>query len=249
MSYLKKFTKLRVVDTKFWNDNYVLDLTPEEKLVYLYLITNPATDISGVYEMSVRLMAIQTGLSVEDIEKKHLKKFEKDGKIVYKYGWIAIKNFWKHQTLNPKVIIGIKNGISKAPQELRDFIGYTESMIGYDILSQDKDKDKDKGINTEETSEKQILNKNVASVIDSFKEVNPAYKKWFGNKTQRSAAENLIKTHGFENVLKVVSVLKKTNSMEFFPVIMTPLNLEDKWSKLENALIRAGKGKGSGYVL
>ena len=125
--------KNRIINTKFWTDNFVLnELNPIDKLVYLYLITNPYTDICGIYELPIKIMAIETGIERENLEKVILPRFEESGKILYRDGWVAVKNFIKHQTLNPKVKIGIESGLLKAPKELRDFIG--ENIV-YDSLS------------------------------------------------------------------------------------------------------------------
>lgn len=78
----------------------------------------------------------------------------------------------------------------------------------------------------------------IIEVIDSFKEVNPSYGKWYGNTTQRGACDRLIATHGLERVQKVIALLSKTNGMQFMPTITTPVQLEDKWAQLEAALIR-----------
>lgn len=78
----------------------------------------------------------------------------------------------------------------------------------------------------------------VSEVIKSFEEVNPSYKKWYGNTTQRGAVHRLITTHGVETVKRVITLLPKTNNMRYFPTITTPLQLEDKWAQLESALKR-----------
>lgn len=111
--------KARVVHTRFWMDNYIADLDPTEKLLFLYFITNPFTDICGIYEISLNQIAMDTGIDKEMI-KKILLRFEKDNKIVYRNEWIGVKNFIKHQILNPKVLQGIKRCKSVAPQEILD---------------------------------------------------------------------------------------------------------------------------------
>ena len=76
-------------------------------------------------------------------------------------------------------------------------------------------------------------------LIKSFEEVNPAVKRMYGNKTQRQACKDLIETYGFDRVLNVIkNTLPRTNKMtaEFFPNIGTPLQLFDKWQKLEDAI-------------
>ena len=54
----------------FWTDPKVSDdFTPEDKYFYLYLLTNPHTNICGCYELSIRQMSIETGYSRDTIEK------------------------------------------------------------------------------------------------------------------------------------------------------------------------------------
>ncbi len=88
------------------------------------------------------------------------------------------------------------------------------------------------------TSEATASPDQIVFVIDSFKEVNSSFGKWYANKTQRSAIARLIKIHSLEKVLSVIKILQKSNRIPYFPVITTPIQLEDKWSSLESALIK-----------
>ena len=60
----------RNVQMTFWTDSKVVDdFTPEDRYFYLYLITNPHTNLAGCYEVSTRQMANETGYSKETIER------------------------------------------------------------------------------------------------------------------------------------------------------------------------------------
>ena len=61
--------KLRSVNTKFWEDPFIEDLTPSEKLLFLYLLTNPKANLLGVYEISLKKISYDTGLNNETIRK------------------------------------------------------------------------------------------------------------------------------------------------------------------------------------
>lgn len=61
--------KYRQLHTNFWNDGFVLDLTPEEKYFYLYLMTNPNTAQCGIYELPKRIIETQTGYNRETVDK------------------------------------------------------------------------------------------------------------------------------------------------------------------------------------
>lgn len=74
--------KYRQLYTEFWNDNFVLNLDPEEKFFYIYLLTNPNTSQCGIYELPKKIIQMQTGYEKETINKL-LKKFEEYKKIIY----------------------------------------------------------------------------------------------------------------------------------------------------------------------
>jgi len=128
--------KYRVVNTRFWDDAYVAELTPNEKLAFLYLLTNALTTIGGVYELSLKRAAFDVGLPIRDL-RATFEKFEADRKIARKDDWIGIVNFVKHQSLNPKVRRGIDIEHSKAPRDLVRRLNLPQEFfaIGYSALS------------------------------------------------------------------------------------------------------------------
>lgn len=99
----------RNIQMAFWTDIKVVDdFTPEDKFFYLYLLTNPHTNLCGCYEISVKQMADETGYSRDTIEKL-LKRFAEVHKVAYysqdtkellvlnwhKYNWTASEKFRK----------------------------------------------------------------------------------------------------------------------------------------------------------
>ena len=54
----------RTVSMSFWTDNKVTDdFTPEDRYFYLYLFTNPHTNLCGCYEISIKQIANEMGYS------------------------------------------------------------------------------------------------------------------------------------------------------------------------------------------
>ena len=86
----------RIVDTGFWEDEKVMEMfSPEDKLFFLYLMTNPHTTQLGIYKILDIQMAFEIGYSKEAI-KCLLDRFEnKYGIIKYSESTkeIAIKNY------------------------------------------------------------------------------------------------------------------------------------------------------------
>ncbi len=122
-----------MVNTRFWVDDYVSNLDPTEKLIFLYFITSPYTEICGIYEVPLKHVAMETGID-RDMLSKIMARFEREGKMFYRDGWVAIRNFAKHQLDNPKVKRGIEIGLSKAPESLKKILNDSLS-IDYRSLS------------------------------------------------------------------------------------------------------------------
>ena len=111
--------KRRSINTKFWDDNFVVELTPEEKLLFLYLLTNSLCNILGIYEISIKRICFDTGLSFESISKA-LKGFERHNKIKYVHGYVIIYNFLKNQALNSNMEKGAVQIYNNLPNELKN---------------------------------------------------------------------------------------------------------------------------------
>ena len=114
-------SRQRYLDTKFWDDKYIVEKDPIEKLLFIYLLTNPLTNILGIYEISLSRIAFDTGLEKEMV-LKILERFEKDNKVKYYEGYIALKNFTKYQANNPKINAGIKSLLKIVPVKLIEWI-------------------------------------------------------------------------------------------------------------------------------
>ena len=89
LSIMNIFTE-RVIDTaiyrnvrlSFWSDNKVIDeFTPEDKYFYLYLLTNPQTNLCGCYEISYKSMSEDTGYN-KDTCPRLFKRFDEVDNVI-----------------------------------------------------------------------------------------------------------------------------------------------------------------------
>ena len=122
----------RLIKSSFWSDPYIENLNPIEKMLYLYFLTNDKTNLIGIYELSIRRMAFQTGIESKKLVAI-LKKFEEHKKIAYKNNYVFILNFLKHQNLNNS---NIKKGIEREyialPEDCKEYaIGIYETYKGH----------------------------------------------------------------------------------------------------------------------
>lgn len=89
----------RTVQLTFWTDTKIVDdFTPEDKYFYLYLFTNPHTNLSGCYEISKTAMSNETGYSKDSISRL-LERFENTHQVL-KYSdktkEILLRNWHKY---------------------------------------------------------------------------------------------------------------------------------------------------------
>lgn len=92
-------SKLRSINTSIWCDTWFEDLKVDEKLLFIYLITNERTNMLGVYEISINKISFETGINKSKIDDI-LINFEKSNKIMYKSNRVILLNFLKHQNYN-----------------------------------------------------------------------------------------------------------------------------------------------------
>ena len=107
----------RNIHTKIWTDEWFLDLTPDGKLLWIYLFSNKRACLSGLYDIPMRLIAFETGLDKATIERL-LVQFRGGGKAFYEDGWMLVPNLMKYNAnniANPKILGNIRSDILSAP--------------------------------------------------------------------------------------------------------------------------------------
>lgn len=150
--------KYRQVHTTFWDDSFVIDLTPEEKYFYLYLMTNNNTTQCGIYELHYRVMEMQTGYN-RDTVVKLLERFTNYGKILYHEPTkeIILLNWARYNFINsPKVKKCIEKELKSVKNQAFVRI-YLESLkeygYGIDTVSIDYGEEEEEEKEQEEEGE------------------------------------------------------------------------------------------------
>lgn len=122
----------RKINTSFWQDPFVLELTPEEKYFYLYLMTNTKTSQCGIYEIPKKIIEIETGYNRETIDKL-IQRFVEYGKVVYSEGTneIMLVNWIKYNgSSSPKVLSRVESELKEIKS--KELVGkYVELSNGY----------------------------------------------------------------------------------------------------------------------
>jgi hypothetical protein len=87
-----------------WHDDYVLELDPHAKLLFVWAFTNEHVSQAGFMTLHPRTAAFETGLSIEEVNAL-LDRFERDGKILRDGRLIFVANFPKHQSTSSEKLL------------------------------------------------------------------------------------------------------------------------------------------------
>ncbi|MBQ3800689.1 MAG: hypothetical protein II837_10370 [Treponema sp.] len=117
----------RYISTSFWDDEWVQTLTFTEKGLYLYLLTNPLTNIAGVYKLADRRIVFDTGLEEKEV-RMIMDKFEAAGK-AYRYGEFVVLPSWPHHQKCQNA--NIQKGISRILKTLDSEVIAFLRKVGY----------------------------------------------------------------------------------------------------------------------
>lgn len=126
-------SKQRVIKDEMWDDEWFYELDPSEKLVWVFLLTNPRNNIAGVYQLSRRWAANATGFD-RDVFDSIITRFVRDSRLKTHEEWVVIVNFHKHQSKNPKVEAGVVRILENTPKNIVELIGYHSLCIAYPTL-------------------------------------------------------------------------------------------------------------------
>jgi hypothetical protein len=111
----------RTIDTRIWNDPWFADCSATEKLLFLYFVTSDRSTACGAYEIRIRDMAYETGLTEAEVtaglEKLHPKVMWWPSLRV-----ILIPNFYRHQrhNSNDKFTIAAAKALLAFPPDVVD---------------------------------------------------------------------------------------------------------------------------------
>ena len=79
--------RTRIVHTKIWNDDWFYALSSDAQRLFLYCLTNQYIGLTGVYELSDRIICFDLKLSTENLEQL---KNELTKKVIFIDGWVIV---------------------------------------------------------------------------------------------------------------------------------------------------------------
>ena len=240
----------RIVDTDFWVDNKVVDMfSPEDKLFFLYLMTNPHTTQLGVYPINRKIMAFELGYSLDSVSVL-LDRFEnKYGMIRYSAATseIAIKNYLRHSII--KGGKPVADLLTKEVAKVKDksLLGFIYSALIHDSginetvqsllpllapYSNENDNENDNdNENENDVSYHDSYDDSYHDSANDFEAFWSVYPKKKNKGNARKAFKKAIKKTSLQNLIDAVEAQKQTKDWQkdngqFIPYPSTWLNAE-----------------------
>ena len=232
------------IQERFWSDGWIRQLNALDRYLFLYLLTNGRSNLTGVYELPLDLMAAECGIDEKDLRMSMLNRLEP--KIYYKEGWVIIKNFLNHRVSDsPKYLTGIRNQFDELPKHIQEIsisIGYPidtlsiPNRIRQDKIRQDISEPKVRvesfipGKEDAEARPKYARKyPNAREVFGWFEEQEPS---WTLNTTELKHAE-LLYERGMDAVRKALKYHENHKDDEGYGfTVLKPSDLERKWSNI-----------------
>ena len=161
----------RNISTTFWTDRKVDDeFTPEDKYFYLYLITNPHTNICGCYEIGMKQMSRETGYNEETVKRllhrmqyeHNVIRYDTKTKEVFILNWR--KYNWSKSEKLTKAVLNVAETI-KSPIFKKNLIDLINNNININNLIQNTDNRYSKQIQITETDTATDTDTDTATVV------------------------------------------------------------------------------------
>jgi hypothetical protein len=198
----------RKIHVSFWADPFIMDLTPNQKFFYLYLLTNDKTKQCGIYELPVRQIVFDTGFT-EDEVKKLINHFVAANKIKYSANFreIALKNWNRYNgSESPKVFECLCNEIEHVKDD--KLIEYVYSIDRVSILKRNKNKNKNK-------NKKEYKNNGEVEINIPFENFWDLYDKKVEKDTCRSKWEKLTDDERSDIISYLPNYIKATPEKKY----------------------------------
>jgi hypothetical protein len=231
----RRMLSLQIVDTDAF-----LEMPTSTQALYFHLVMR--ADDEGFVSNPKKIMKL-IGVQEDDIKILIAKRFI----LIFESGIVVIKHWLIHNTIRMDRLNKTTYQKEKEMLKVCENKAYSENgnqmatrwqpdgnqMAAQVKLDQVKlSKVKITVVSTTEENENAILNANkqIAEIINIFKQINPTID--FGHKTNRRAAEELIKQFGFEKTHATTEYAVSIQGKQYAPTITTPYQLKIKLGDL-----------------
>ncbi len=119
----------RGFQTELWTDPFIQGLPPEAKLLFIYLWTNKHCNQAGLYEITMKTIAFDTGIPQESLPSL-LAQLEPKVAWYAEQNLVWVKNFLKRQCKSQSLLVAAAKCLKtiRAHNLVKEFINYNHSF-------------------------------------------------------------------------------------------------------------------------
>lgn len=121
----------RAIDVKMWSDPKIRSLSPKDKLLFIYLVTNSYTHLSGIYHLPFPVIMYETGLTekevgygIDTLSIPYLIRYDMVSDTV----WVV--KMMRYSTKSPKIIASVASHLRTLHNSplIKDFLDEYDTL-------------------------------------------------------------------------------------------------------------------------
>jgi hypothetical protein len=132
-----------MIKSSLWSDDWFTEIKVDEKLIWIYLLSNDQSNIAGIYKTTPALIKRMTDIPVERV-KSILAFFEEDRKAFYYKRYIIIANRVKYNSDSPKITSGVIKIIRSLPKTVVKYLYSLPDTAIYEFVIENIGKNHDR---------------------------------------------------------------------------------------------------------
>jgi len=187
-------SKQRMIETSVWtNSKRFRKLDVVQKLLYLFLISNPQHSLCGAYEMFDDDIAHLTGIDERNLPHVFA-ALEREGLASYVDGWVVIHHY-KVRDTNASVQTRVEKDREKVPGHILDILDSDSLLTACEQTARHLDLDLDSNLDlkresapVKKTRYDNLADKYGKAVVDDYLERVTAYEESSGKKYKNRVA-------------------------------------------------------------
>lgn len=159
--------KTRIIQTRFWDDEFVFNASKDAKLLYIFILTSQYINISGIFQLDERKIAFETGLTPKEFDKAK-EEIVSANKVFFYKGWVKVFNAEKNNGYknSPSNITAYERELSLIPQCVLDYFNSTpDTTVDSTVYSNHKSEIRN--------NKYKIINKTIKKEFSTFEELTP----------------------------------------------------------------------------
>lgn len=122
--------KTRIIQTRFWDDDFVNGADIYTQHLYIYLLTSQYINLCGIFQLPERKIMFEAKLSEKQFDSAK-KSLEESGKVFFYRGWVFVTNARKNN--NYENYDGNKRALGreleKVPTEVKDYFNSSPTLV------------------------------------------------------------------------------------------------------------------------